>query len=258
MKNISVFLILLQLLSCVSTKNVAESRNSEYAAQNNFELFRFWHELDILRFKYNILNVRIGLVPEDRRLVNFESDSQFVHIHDSLMVMIENKMEGFQELKRVYNDTTNPGKQKIYQSFKSDSADLEFLDGMADSPYFELYEDIVHRQRKSIQSSKFYSSPDEFVDYIQNRSIENFDMKLDEGFYRTDSFFVNKLSKRQIDKLNKNQINFLIVYSLSYNIDYSDRAGGRIGSESVHMNLFDMKSASTITSARITRYWGNE
>ncbi len=76
MKNITFLLIILQLVSCVSTKNVAETRNSEYAAHNNFELFRIWRELDIQRFSNDILNVKIILIPENRPIDEFESDPQ--------------------------------------------------------------------------------------------------------------------------------------------------------------------------------------
>ena len=147
MKTIVFSLLIFQLVSCVSTKNVAESRNREYAAQNYFELFKFWHELDILRFKNDVLKVKILLVPEEITAGNFKSDSQLVHIYDSLKVLIEEKMEGFREFNKIYMDTTDRGRMKLYQSLKSDSTDLEFLNKISDSPYFELYEDIITRIR---------------------------------------------------------------------------------------------------------------
>ena len=156
MKNIALFLIILQLFSCASTKNIAESRNSEYAAHNNYEIFKFWRELDILRFNNEKLRVKVLLVPEGLTLVQFESDSQMIHIYDSLRVMIEDKREGFRTLKKSYFDTTKTARLKIYKNLKSDSTDIDFLNEITNNPYFELYEDIVIRLRKSIQTSKFY------------------------------------------------------------------------------------------------------
>ena len=72
MKNIVLVLIIFQFISCVSTKNEAESRNRENAAQNNFELFRFWYELDILRFNNDILKIKIVLISEDKTISDFE------------------------------------------------------------------------------------------------------------------------------------------------------------------------------------------
>ena len=254
-----VFLLLIfQFLSCVSTKNVAESRNREYAAHNYFEFFKFWQELDILRFENDILKIRILLVPEGMTADNFKSNSQLIHIYDSLEVLIEEKMERFREFKGIYMDTTDQGRMKFYHGLKSDSTDLDFLSKISDSPYFEFYEDIITRFRKSIQTSKFYSSFNEFDSYIQNRSIERIDKNIYEEIFKTDSLSLSKLSKIQIEKLKEKKIDFLIAFSGSYNIDYSDRAGGRIGSESISIELFDIKSATSVTTGKITSYWGNE
>lgn len=258
MKNITLLLIILQLVSCVSTKNVAETRNSEYAAHNNFELFRNWRELDIQRFSNDILNVKIMLIPENRSVDEFESDPQLIHIYDSVQVMIEEKMQGFREFKKTYFDTTKQERLNIYKNLKSDSADNDYLSRIADSPYFELYEDLLKRLRESIQKSKFYSSQRNFEDYIQKRSIEVMDKNINEEIFGTDTISISKLSKNQIDKLRDIQVNFLIAFSGSYNIDYSDRARGRIGSETILMILFDIKSATTVKIAKITHYWGTE
>ena len=258
MKMIIFLLLIFQLLSCVSTKNVAESRNCENAAQNYFELFKFWQELDILRFKNDVLKVNILLVPEGMTVDNFKADSQMVHIYDSLKVLIEEKMEGFQEFNKIYMDTTDQGRMKLYHSLKSDSTDLEFLSKISDSPYFELYKDIITRLRISIQTSKFYSSIEEFDTYIQNRSIEMIDNIIYKDIFQTDSLSLSKLSKIQIETLREKRIDFLFAFSGSYNIDYSDRAGGRIGSETILIKLFDIRSATSVTSGKNTSYWGNE
>jgi hypothetical protein len=258
MKNIALFLIILQIFSCVSTKHVAESRNSDVAAQNNFEIYRFWRELDILRFNNGLLNVRILLIPEGINANAFESDSQMIHIYDSLMVMIGDKIKGFQELKKIYNDTTDQGRLNIYNSLKSDSTDQEFLKKIAASSYFELYEDIILRYRESIQASKFYSSFREFDSYIRNRSFEIVDKHLYEEIYGSDIMSMGELSKNQIKKLKEDQIDFIIFFSGSYNIDYSERARSRLGSESIHLKLIDMRTAETVTTANIIQYWGNE
>jgi hypothetical protein len=258
MKNFTFLLIILQLVSCVSTKNVAENRNSEYAAHNNFEFFKIWRELDICRFNDNILNVKFALIPEDRTLSEFESDSQLVHIYDSVQVMIEEKMYGFQELKKTYFDTTDQERLKIYQNLKSDSTDNEFLNKIADSPYFELYEDILNRLRSSILKSKFYSSQKEFEAYIQDRSIEVCDKNIYENIFGKTKMSVTNLSPDQFDKLKQEQIGFLIAFSGSYNIDYSDRAQNRIGSETIFLKLFDLSSATLITTADISYFWGSE
>ena len=258
MKNIVLFLIILQLVSCVSTKHVAESRNSENAAQNNFEIFRFWRELDITRFNSNILNPKILLIPAGKTIDAFEADSQLVHIRDSLLVMIGDKIKKYQELKKIYVDTTDQGRLNIYNELKSDSADNEFLKKIANSRYFELYEDVINRFRKSIHTSKFYSSFDEFDNYIRNRSIDIMDMHRYQKFYQSNATSTVNLSKAQLGRLRENQVDFVISFSGSYNIDYSDRARGRLGSESILLKLIDTKTAAIITTAKIINYWGDE
>ena len=230
MKNIFLLLLIFQLVSCVSTKNVADSRNRDFAVQNYFERFKFWQELDILRLNNDLLKVKILLIPDGVTAENFDSDSQLVSIYDSLEVIIGEKMVGFREFKTSYFDTTEIGQLKIYKVLKSDSADHQFLDGISDSPYFDLYEDIISRLRKSIQSSQFYSSQEDFENYIRNRSIEAVDNSLYEKIFNADTMSIKKLTDHQIDKLKEHRIDFLISFSGSYNINYSDRAGGRIGS----------------------------
>jgi len=258
MKKIVLLLIILQLISCVSTKNVAQTRNSESAAHNNFELFKFWQELDILRFDNNILNVKIALLPENMTIGEFKTDSQMVHIHDSIQVMIEEKMQGFRELNETYFDTTAQSRLNIYNNLKSDSTDNEFLNMIADSPYYELYKDILSRLRSSIQKSKFYSSQKNFENYLQNRSFEIIDENINNEIFETDTISVSRLSKSKIVNLKNYQVDFLITISGSYNINYSDRARSRIGSETIHMQLFNIESAKAITTANITHYWGSE
>ena len=258
MKNIISFLIILQLVSCVSTKNVAESRNSENEVHNNFEIFKFWREFDISRFDHDILNLKILLIPEGKTVKEFETNSHIVHIHDSLLVMIGDKIKKYQELKKIFVDTTDQGRLNIYNELKSDSADNEFLKKIAHSSYFELYNDIINRFRKSIQSSKFYSSFDEFDNYIRNRSIDIMDIHRYQEIYQTDASPTGNLSKTQLGRLRENRIDFVILFSGSYNIDYSDRARGRLGSEAIYLKLIDTRTAAKITTAKIIKYWGNE
>jgi hypothetical protein len=258
MKNIVLSLIILQLVSCVSTKNVAETRNSDFRAHNNFELFKIWHEIDIVRFNTEKLNVKIALIPENKSISEFESDSQLINIYDSLKVMIDDKMKGFQDLKMMYFDTTVQGKSKIFENLKSDSSDKAFLDRISDSPYFELYDDIIKRLRSSIQKSAFYSSQKNFEDYLQNRSIQVVEMNLTKEIFGEETLSVNKLSKSRTDTFKKNQIDFLIAFSGSYNVAYSDRARSRVGSEHINLIVFDVCSADRISTASITNFWGSE
>jgi len=84
------------------------------------------------------------------------------------------------------------------------------------------------------------------------------DNNIYKDIFQTDSLSLSKLSKRQIEKLRAKKIDFLFAFSGSYNIDYSDRAGGRIGSETILIKLFDIRLATSVTSGKITSYWGNE
>jgi hypothetical protein len=258
MRNIAFILIILQLVACVSTKNVAETRNSEFAAYNNFELFKFWHELDIQRFKNNLLKVRIALVPENKTIDNFKSDSQMVQVYDTLQVMIGEKLIGFHNLKKMYFDTTDRGKLKLFQNLKSDSADNIFLNKIADNPYYELYKDIIERLRKSILQSTFYTSQDNFEFYIQNRSIDIVNVNTFNDIFRDDKLSLENLLKSRLKTIIQNQIDFIISFSGSYNVDYSDRARSYIGSETIHLNLYDVSSAEQISTANITYFWGSE
>lgn len=258
MKNIIFLLIILQFVSCVSTKNVAERRNSDFSAHNDFEFFKIWREIDIKRFNSDILNVNIALVPAEKTINEFKSDSQSVQIYDSLHVIIEEKMQGFRDLEKSYVDTTEQGKQKIYQDLKSDSSDTEFLENMANNPYIDLYEEIINRLRTSIQQSVFYSSQTNFESYIRNRSFEVVDLNNLEEIFRADKIKVESLSDNIVNALKKHQINFIIAFSGSYNVDYSDRARGRIGSEKINLFLFDVQSMNHISSATLTHFWGSE
>jgi hypothetical protein len=251
-------LIILQFISCVSSKKVAETRNEDFSAHNTFEFFKIWREIDIARFDSEILNVKIALVPEDKTISEFSSDSLLIKTYDSLTVMIEEKMEGFRELEKMYSDTTDEGRKKIYQNLKSDSTDTEFLDKIANDPYFELYVDIVKRLRQSILHSTFYASQPNFEAYIRNRSIVLIGMNQLRDIIGQEKFTVMNISEKQIRAFKENRVDFIIAFSGSYNVQYSDRARGRVGSENIKLTLVDVQSARNISSATITHFWGEE
>jgi hypothetical protein len=69
---------------------------------------------------------------------------------------------------------------------------------------------------------------------------------------------ISNLSENFIRALKENQVDFMIAFSGSYNIEYSDRARGRVGSENINLILFDVQSASSISTANITYFWGEE
>ena len=258
MKNLILCFVIIQLFSCVSSKKVAESRNSEFAAHNSYELFKIWREIDILRFNRDILNVKIALFPEDKTLHQYQADSQLVNINDSLRTLISEKMNAFNELRETYFDTTDQERVNIFQNLKSDSSDYEFLGRISDSPYYDLYENILMRMRNSIQNSTFYASRQNFEEYIMNRSIEIADMDILRDVFGEDTLSVKSLSKAKIFKLKESQIDFIISFSGSYNLNYSDRARGRIGSERIDLILYDVHSSNQISGANITYFWGSE
>jgi hypothetical protein len=82
--------------------------------------------------------------------------------------------------------------------------------------------------------------------------------KLSKEIFGTDTLRIKNLSQDKIDKLRQNQVNFIIAFSGSYNIDYSDRARGHIGSETIQLILFDVQSVKIISTAELTRFWGSE
>jgi len=258
MKNIIFILIILQFISCVSSIKVAETRNADFSAHNSFEYFKIWREIDIARFDSEILNVKIALIPEDKSISEFSSDSSLIKTFDSLHVMIEEKMEGFRELEKTYSDTTDEGRKKIFQNLKSDSTDKEFLDKIESDPYFELYVDIVKRLRQSIQQSTFYASQQNFEAYIQSRSIDIIGMNQLKDLIGQEKLTVMNISEEHIRALKENRVDFMIAFSVSYNVQYSDRARGRIGSENINLVLFDVQSARNISTANITHFFGSE
>ncbi len=69
-------LIIFLLTSCTSTQKVAEYRNAEFSKSNYYETFKFWRELDIWRFEEDLLNIKIGIVPEN--LSNFRSKKSII------------------------------------------------------------------------------------------------------------------------------------------------------------------------------------
>ena len=95
MKNIIFILIILQFISCVSSKKVAETRNEDFSAHNTFEYFKIWREIDIARFDSEILNVKIALIPEDKTISELSSDSLLLNTYDSLHVMMKKKWKDF-------------------------------------------------------------------------------------------------------------------------------------------------------------------
>ena len=251
MRKIFSILIILPIISCVSTKNVAETRNAEVASSNHYEMYKLWRELDIARFTNDISRVKIALIPEKNPSAEPDSNNQIYKIYSYFKNEIARRDSGFASLKTDYFNSPDSEKTKLYTDLKSDTKDKEFLSKLENNSYIELYENMETKSRKALVESRFYSSQKEFEDYLRNRS---FGMAAQTEIGDIPDHIAEKHRQNFLSK----GINFLIHISASYNLDYSDRAQDHIGSDKINFKLIIVKSGHEITTAQILNYWGNE
>jgi hypothetical protein len=258
MKDMLILIFILLIGACSSTQKVAEYRNHDFSSSNNFEEFRFWRELDIDRFKNNILNVKIGIIPENMALRDLTNASYMKAEMDSITTKIKDRNEAFIQFRQEYLDTSDTGKAGIYYKLKTDSADLVFLEDIDDDPYYELYAHIISRTTLALKKCNFYSTRENFEDYIEKRSFTT--STIDEllNIFDGGILTVDKMDKLHLQKLKAEHINFLIFYSKQYGASYSDQAGERVGSENILLKLYSVMGNRIIASAEMTYFWGNE
>ena len=251
MRKIFSILIILPIISCVSTKNVAETRNAEVASSNHYEMYKLWRELDIARFTNNISRVKIVLIPEKNPSAEPDSTNQIYKIYSYFKNEIARRDSGFASLKTDYFNSPDSEKTKLYTDLKSDTKDKEFLSKLENNSYIELYENMETKSRKALVESRFYSSQKEFEDYLRNRSF-SMAAQIEIGD------IPDHIAEKHRQNFLSRGINFLIPISASYNLDYSDRAQDHIGSDKINFKLINVKSGHEIITAQILNYWGNE
>jgi len=251
------FLLLLLIVSCTSTQKVAEYRNAEFSSSNNFETFKFWRELDIRRFEENLLNVKIGIAAENTTLLNLGEYSYLQGVYDSIRIQIDKRNEAFQAFKVEYFDTTEQERLRLFKHLRSDSADLLFLDKVEEDSYFELYNSLIQRTISTLQQTSFYSSKRNFEDYIRNRSFIYCKKQDLIQIFGDGPILFSGISDYHWKRLKEQQVSYLILFSISFGIDFSEEARGHIGSERILLKLINVSTSELITSSEITRFWGN-
>jgi len=258
MKRILSFLILLPVFACVSSKNIAETRNAETAYSNRYEMYQLWRNLDITRFTDNIAGINVALIADEYQTTEPDTTDQVYMIYNYLKNEIVKRDSGFSSLKAEYFNAPDSEKTDRYMKLKSDQNDQEFLSSLENNPYFDLYKNMETKTRQAIMKSRFYSSQDEFENYLNKRSfsmVKQTDLaKIMTGL----STLSDKLSEEQKQAFLSENINFLILISSAYNLDYSDRAQDHVGSDKISLKLINVESGMQIAQAEIVNYWGDE
>jgi len=257
MKYSPYLLLIFFITSCSSSQKVAEYRNAEFSHSNNYEVFKFWRELDIRRLEDNLLNVKIGVAIENSPISSGENQSYFKCVIDSIQVQIGRKNQAFQDFKVEYIDTTEQERLRKYKHLQSDSADFQFLARIERDPYYELYKSLINRTSTSIQRSSFYTSHTNFEDYIANRSFMICDWIILKEIFGADALLKDRLSDHHRQQLQDKRVNFLILFSISFATDFSEEAWSRIGSERITLKLIDVNTGELITTSETTHYWGD-
>jgi hypothetical protein len=256
MKYLFNLLLIFLFASCLSTEKVAKIRNMDFSYYNHYQFYKFWRELDIFRFKNDILNIKIGVLLENSLENKINDLDTTIYAYQGITNQINERNSVFNRMKTEYSDTTDQGKIKMYERHRSKKEDADFLYVRKNDPYFELYEKLIKRTRNQIQNTSFYASQQAFETYIKKRSIEIVDQTIVAKILEADHLSPIGLSKNQSDNLERYGINFIIVFSGSYAIQYSDRAGGRTGSEIMVIKLIDVKTSEVITTANLRHFWG--
>jgi len=250
-------LAILLISSCTSSQKIAEYRNVEFSNSNNYETFKFWRELDIQRFENELLKVKIGILPKDIPISDIPDHSYIQTVYDSIQIQIENRNTAFRKFKKEYFDTTKKERTKIFNYLKSDSMDILLLTNLSDNPYLPLYEDLIYRTQSAIQNTFFYSSELSFENYIQNRSFFSCQDDVLLKIFGSEPFSYKDFTDLHWELLEKQGIDFLIMFSIDFATDYSEEAREHIGSERIRMTLLDVLTGNIITSAEISHFWGN-
>jgi len=165
MKYLLNLLLIFLFASCLSTEKVAKNRNMDFGHYNYYQSYKFWREFDIFRFKNDILNVKIGILPENSPKNKINDLDTTIFIYQGIINHINQRDSVFKRMKIEYSDTTDQGKLNMYERLRSEKEDAEFLSARKNDPYFEFYQELVKRTRNQIQNASFYASPKAFETY---------------------------------------------------------------------------------------------
>ena len=242
-------LLLVFLAGCLSTDQVARNRNAYFSDYNYYTRTKFWRSIDVVRFGYNLAAVRFAILAEPHTIDEMLKQPYLCAIRDSLQHEIEARNKAFQSLKSMYFDTTDTGRRQIYTGLKSDSLDKQTRIDYQDSPYFELLEDIYHRYRTAVDNSLFYQSQSAFEDYLRNRSFTAVDTSTLKKIFNGSKVGREVFKGETIRKLKEEQIDFVVLFSVSYSSDYSEQAEARVGEERIKLTCFSLAEDKIIGEA---------
>jgi hypothetical protein len=256
MKTHAGFALLIVLASCLSTEQVARNRNSDFREYNQYKQFQFWRAIDIARFTKNLANVHFAILAEGYTVKEMMEESYLRSIRDSLHTEIGKRNIDFQSLRTSYFDSTSAARKQFFYTLKSDSMDLIHLSEIKDSPYFELYQDLNQKNRKAILSSDFYRSQTDFEDYLRTRSFSPADSLTLNSIFNGQKVTRQSLSEKQMAMLRERDIDFLILYAVSYTSAYSEQAEARIGTENIDLICFFVPENKILCEVELIYFLG--
>ena len=179
-------------------------------------------------------------------------------VRNSLHKEIERRNQSFQSLRKAYFDTSAAARLHIYQHLQSDSSDQAELEKHKHSPAYELLADLQSKMRQAVQSSPFYQTQEAFEKYLQSRSFRVTDDQLLEKIFNREEISRKDLEENHHVLQNETNINFIILFSVSYASAYSEQAGVRIGSETTILACYSVPENKIISEASVTQFMSND
>ena len=159
---------------------------------------------------------------------------------------------------KAYFDTSAAARLHIYQHLQSDSSDQAELEKHKHSPAYELLADLQSKMRQAVQSSPFYQTQEAFEKYLQSRSFRVTDDQLLEKIFNREEISRKDLEENHLVLQNETNINFIILFSVSYASSYSEQAGVRIGSETTILACYSVPENKIISEASVTQFMSND
>jgi hypothetical protein len=257
MKYLFSFFLCIQFVSCLSTEQAAYNRNIDFTPNNNYESFKFWHELDIYRLQNNIAQINFAVIGDGYPLSALKDNPQIRVIYDSIRTEISQKNKSFEEFKQAYDDTTAGAKIQLYKSLQADSSDSVFLSGIKGSSYYELYEDLLERIRYCLLHSDFYDSQENFETYLNTRTYHCLNSSELENIFGDEPLSLSKITDNARSRMLALGVNILIIFKTEYGVAYSERAGAHVGSEKIYLQLVPLDSGTILSTAELIHFWGD-
>ncbi len=256
MRTLTVLLSLFLFTSCVSnrisTEEVVSRENAKIEETNKFEFVKFWMELDIFRYKYNIAKVNFGIIIE-----NYEDNDGYQYpqaladrSYKFIVETINEMNNNFETSKIDYFSYSNGDKVQYYNNVKFTPNAPEHIN----SAYFEQYKDLQKRLRYYCSVSNFFTSQSTFENYLKERSYIVVDRSVLTNILGEYGLSLTGLTKDQAEQLKLYNINFLIVASGRHNARYESEIRDYIAYNILDLKLIYSPTSEIVTTARLVEY----